>query len=159
MEKKKTEESMNDYIQQKEVCVEMSISKQTSYYSRLVKGSSGSQKSLFKVANELLDKTSKKVLPSHEDAKELANELSQFYIDKVNKIRESIPVVEDIPEYYARPFMGERMMKFQPTTEEELLEIMNQSGIKTSMEDPIPARVLQSLDNVTGATSINQIDQ
>ena len=100
---------MKNYIQQKEVCIEMSISKQTSYYSKLVKGSSGSQKSLFKVANELLDKSCKKVLPSHDDPKVLANEFNHFYIDKVNKIRQSIPTVEDIPEYYARPFNGERM--------------------------------------------------
>ena len=61
--KKRTEESRNEYIQQKKVCVEMALSKQTLYYTKMVDGANDCQKSLFKIANELLDKRSEKLLP------------------------------------------------------------------------------------------------
>ena len=37
---------------------------------------------------------------------------------------------------------------FQPTTEDKLKEIIEEFGIKTSSEDPIAAKVLQSVINV-----------
>ena len=66
----------------------------------------------------------------------------------MNKIRQSIPKVENEPTFYKRPFEGERLIEFEPTTKEELREIIKESGIKTSMEDPIPSRILQSVTDV-----------
>ena len=69
----RTEENRNNYINQKKVCTEMAISKQTNHYSQLIQKSSGSQSNLFKLANNLLDKNSEKILPAHDDPKQLAN--------------------------------------------------------------------------------------
>jgi hypothetical protein len=143
--KNRNEENRNKYTEQKRICTEMAITKQKQHYTKLVSDNSGCQKSLFKVANELLDKNSKKVLPSHNDSKKLANDFNKFYVDKVNKIRKSIPSVTEIPAYYSRPFKGEMLMELRPTTVEELTEIIKKSGIKTSMEDPIPAKLLLSV--------------
>ena len=82
----KTDENKEKYIEQKKVCIAMAISKRTSYYSELVGGSEHCQKSLFKIANEVLDKNTERVLPSHSDSKILADEFNEYYIDKVNKI-------------------------------------------------------------------------
>ena len=142
--KNRNEESMKNYVDQKEKCTEMALIKQREHYSKLLDGKSGCQKSLFKVANELLDKNSKKVLPAHDDSKKLANDFNKFYVDKVNKIRKSIPPVSDTPAYYSRPFKGEMMMELCPTSVEELREIIKKSGVKTSMEDPIPAKLFKA---------------
>ena len=141
----RTEEARLDYIAQKKLCCELALAKQTSYYSKLVEDSSNCQKSLFKVANELLDKDKERVLPSHTDPKELANEFNEYYVDKVKKIRQSIPEPATHDNmHYSRPFNGEKLSSFKPTTDNELGSIIKESGIKTSMEDPIPAKLLQS---------------
>ena len=101
------------------------------------------QVTLFKVANELLDKTKEKVLPSYSDAKQMANEFNEYYVEKVSKIRKSIPNVTEESSYYSRPFAGERMTTFRLVTEAEIMKIIKQFGIKTSMEDPIPSKLLQ----------------
>ena len=92
--KNRTEENRNNYINQKQVCAEMALTKQTKHYSKLVDGATNSQKSLFKVANELRDRNKKKVLPNHDDPKKLANDFNNYFVDKIKLIRKSIPKVE-----------------------------------------------------------------
>ena len=58
----------------------------TSYYSNLVDDSPNSQKALFKVANELLDKNSEKVLPAYDDPKQLADDFNNFFVQKVDSL-------------------------------------------------------------------------
>ena len=142
--KNRTEENMKNYIEQKQICTQLALSKQTQHYSKLIEGASNSQQSLFKVANELLDKNSKKILPTHNDPKALANEFNDFFVEKVKLIRESIPEVKDIPSYYSRPFEGEKVTEFQPTTEEEVRELINEHGVKTCAEDPIPSKLFKA---------------
>ena len=148
--KERTEESRMNYIEQKEICTELSQQKRKVYYSKMIESKGNCQKTLFKVANELLDKNDEKVLPAYTDSKKLANEFNTYYVEKVNKIRESIPKV-DAESYYSRPFSGtERLCHFRPTTDAEVKKVIKESGIKTSVEDPIPAKLLQSsLDIVT----------
>ena len=144
----KTSENQKKYSEQKEKCTQMALSKQTEHYAKILHKAGNCQKTLFKIANELLDKNSDRVFPTHTDSKKLANELNHFYDNKVKKICKSIPVVKDQPTHYARPFQGERLNVFEPTTEDELSEIIKQFGIKTSVEDPIPAKLIQASTDV-----------
>ena len=146
--KNRTEENRNNWIHQKELCAQLSLSKQTHHYTQLVEGASNSMKSLFKVANELLDKNSKKVLPTHDDPKVLADRFNHFFVDKVKKIRQSIPEVTAYPAYYSRPFIGEKLTIFRPTTKEELQKLISKNGVKTCMEDPIPSRLFSSASDI-----------
>ena len=141
--KDKTEENMKNYIQQKKLCTDMVIKKQTQHYTKVVADVGKCQKSLFKIANELLDKNNERVLPQHNDSKILANKFNKFYIEKVQKICQKIPHVEADPRF-SRPFQGQRLEVFEPTTEEELKELIKQFGVKTSVEDPIPAELIKS---------------
>ena len=140
--KNKTTENMNNYIQQKKLCTEMVINKQSKHYTKLVTDAGNCQKTLFKVANELLDKNSERVLPQHTDSRKLANEFNEFYIEKIQKIRRKIPHV-DADVRFSRPFQGERLEVFKPTTDEELKELISEFGVKTSVEDPIPAKLIK----------------
>ena len=141
--KNRTEENRNNYINQKQVCAEMALTKQTKHYSKLVDGAANSQKSLFKVANELLDRNKKKVLPNHDDPKKLANDFNNYFVDKIKLIRKSIPKVENVPTYYTRPFHGKQLTEFQPTNEDELRKLITKHGIKTCAEDPIPSKLFK----------------
>ena len=83
------------------------------------------------MANHFLDKNSERVLPSHSDSKQLANEFNQFYVDKVQKIRNSISPVESDSEFYSRPFQGQWLTEFEPTNVEEVKELIKEFGVKT----------------------------
>lgn len=138
---------MQNYFNQKELCMKMALSKQQSYYSKVLSEAGKCQKTLFKLANELLDKNSERVFPTHTDAEKLANDFNKFYVDKVQKIRKSIPKVVENSDHYSRPFRGEMLTVFEPTTVEELREIVKEFGIKSSVEDPLPAKLIpQVLD-------------
>ena len=142
--KNRTEENMINYINQKQVCTQMALTKQTHHYSKIIEDSSNTQKSLFKVANELLDKNQKKVLPAHDDPRKLANEFNNYFVDKVKKIRNSIPEIVNSPAFYHRPFKGKKLINFRPTTEDELKEIISKHRVKTCFEDPIPLQMFKA---------------
>ena len=125
-----------------QICAEWTLTKQANHFTKIVNDAGKCQKTLFKIANEMLDKTKERVLPSYDDPKKLADEFNHFYINKVTKIRDSIPETTD-KSYYARPFTGEMMTKFKIVTEEEVEKLIKSNGIKTCMEDPIPAKLLQ----------------
>ena len=137
----KTEDNHRRYVDQRNLCAQMSINKQRLYYSKMIEESSGKQKSLFKVVNELWDKKNM-VLPSH-------HEFNDFYIHKIEKLRESIISTEESVlmnnEY---EYNGYLLDSFEPTTDDEIKELIKEFGIKTSCEDPIPAKVLQSIIDI-----------
>ena len=53
--KSKSNEDHNRYIEQCNLCVKLSLTKQESYYSAIIKPSSNNRKSLLNVFNEVLD--------------------------------------------------------------------------------------------------------
>ena len=146
--KHRTADNMNKYIEQKEVCIKMAMEKQKEYYTKRIADAGKCQKTLFKIANELLDKTSERVLPTHSDSKQLADDFNDFYIKKVEKIRNAIPKSTTDLTFCTRPFHGQRLDMFEPTTDNEICEIIKQYGVKTSVEDPIPAVLLKSAKEV-----------
>ena len=143
----KTEESRMKYMNQKQICIDMAANKQSEHYSKILEEAGNCQKTLFNIANNLLDKSKQKVLPFYSDPKILANEFNNFYINKVSKIRNSIPESEDGTNYLSRPFVGERLNEFRMVCEDDIRKVVQKSGVKTSLEDPIPAKLMQpSLD-------------
>ena len=56
----KTEESRNEYIEQRKVCAELSIVKQWAFYSNKVEESASNQHSLFKIVDDMLDRKSER---------------------------------------------------------------------------------------------------
>ena len=57
------------------------------YYQELVKENSGVGKKLWRVLRKVLDRSQVSTLPSCTDEKSLANRFGSFFIDKINKIR------------------------------------------------------------------------
>ena len=138
-----TEMNRLNYMKQKSLCCTMSLEKQKSYYSSIVKKCS-SQKELFRVANDLLDKSKERVLPSYTEPVGLANRFNDFFIEKVNKIRNSIPTPKDSVNQYSRPFNSEKLCIFRPASCDEVHSVIKEFGMKTSEEDPIPSALLSS---------------
>ena len=89
--KDRSDLNRDNYIQQKKRCADLALEKQKYHYTKLIQNAGNCQKSLFKIANEMLDKTKSKVLPQYSDPKHLANEFNEYFVEKVQKIRNSIP--------------------------------------------------------------------
>ena len=147
------------YIKQKELCMELCAQKQKDHYSKIIQNAAGCQRTLFKIANTLMDKNECKVLPPHSDPEILANDFNNFYVDKVKKIRDSIPTEMSNEIANIRCFEGEKLETFTPTNEEEVLELIKEFGLKTSMEDPIPAKVAKSTLDVILPVLVDIINQ
>ena len=106
-----------------------------------MQNAAGCQKTLFKIANTLMDKNECKVLPPHSDPEILANDFNNFYVDKLRKIRDSIPMKISYAMTNPRYFAGKKLEIFTPTNTKEALDLIGEFGLKTSMEDPIPAKL------------------
>ena len=147
-----------EYIEQRKLCAKMAVVKQREYYTKLVSDAGKDQKTLFKIANELLDKRKVKILPEHDDPKQLANEFNRYYIEKIEKIRKDIPITS---ERIIEPtvYTGTKLSCFEPTDIEEVTELISEYGIKTSMEDPIPANILQLIIKDAAPTLVKLINQ
>ena len=142
--KSKSEEDHQQYVLQRNLCSNLSIKKQEGHYSKLIDSADNKQKSLFKVVDKLLDKKDERILPVHTDPVDLANKFNKYYVEKIDKLRESIP---DSTGYHQKrtKFSGEKLSEFAPTTVEEVKEIIKERGIKTSSEDPLPVEILREI--------------
>ena len=110
--------SRTNYMEQKRVCCALSVDKQKLYYSKLIDKAS-SQKDFFKVANDLLDKRKGKILPPFSDPKLLADEFNSFFIEKVKRIRLSIPVETEDKSIYCRQFIGTKLTSFRQVAQKK----------------------------------------
>ena len=134
----KTEENHQKYVDQRNTCAIMSKEKQETYYSKLIDSASNKQKQLFQVVEKMLDKKDERVLPTHTDPVQLANEFNHFYVDKIEKLRKSIPQTKEPMIIEPKRFDGEKLNQFAPTTVDEVKRIIKEAGMKTSSEDPLP---------------------
>ena len=69
----------------------MSVAKQETFYAKVINDSGNDQKVLFNIVNNLLDKQKVRALPEHTDPRKLADEFNEYYIEKIKKLRKTIP--------------------------------------------------------------------
>ena len=124
----------------------MSSRKRSQYYSSLIKDCKDNQGSLFKIVSQILDKNKHSgTVPQYEtNLKTLANDFNQFYVDKVAKIRNEIPLVDSSALFPVDPFVGTVLDVFASTTVEELRDIIKQGEIKTAFSDVLPRDLMKS---------------
>ena len=94
--KDKTLENRANFEQVRSDANTQANEKRCSYYQDSIKSSSGSQKELFNVFNHLLDNNKKSQLPFSEDHHTLANRFNNYFVQKIENIRNNldIPVVD-----------------------------------------------------------------
>jgi hypothetical protein len=137
------------YVEQRDLCVKMSQEKRTKYYRELIHNSKGDQRALFNIVNNILDKNkSRGVLPHYDSPIKLANDFNSFYLNKVQKLRDDIPSSGGNANLTDHSFNGTRLESFRPTTVAELRMILKKSGIKTSFNDILPAKILKQVIEV-----------
>ena len=132
------------YVRQRELCANMSRQKRIEYFHNLIESKRGDQRALFKTVNTIFGNgKSSKILPNHDNSKELADRFNSFYLNKVAQLRTKIPSIQT--NGGNSTFSGTIMDCLRPTTVQELRKILKESGIKTSFNDILPASILKQV--------------
>ena len=115
--------------------------------------SATSTKELFKVCNNLLNRTNENVSPSHNCGTELANRFVNYFGDKIKSIRQDLENSSNTPDYttnVASDFDGVPLEKFRIVHQGEVRKIITSSPSKSCALDPIPTSILKlCLDELT----------
>ena len=90
-----------------------------------------------------LDQSSALTLPPLDSMQEIVNQFNDFFTKKIEKIRANFPPSDKSCNSSSDYIDITRLTELEPTTEEEIREILKQSDIITSTNDPLPASVLK----------------
>ena len=112
------------------------------YYQKYIKENSDNAKKLFKMTDDLLNKKKVPQLPSHESEEALANDMANYFVDKVKKITDKFPQYDTVRSDQIDSTIP-RLTKFELVTETELKKIISSGNSKSSDLDPIPTILLK----------------
>ena len=128
------------YLNQKNVCANMAKQKISTSLSRLINDRENVS-NLFKLLYTILDKDNSIVFPESDNNTSLANDFNNFYLTKIENIRDTIPYCTETLVFNSTdlPIFNE----FSCITVDDLRDIFKEMGkIKTSPCDPLPAKFL-----------------
>ena len=115
--------------------------------------SATSTKELFKVCNNLLNRTNENILPTHKCGTELANRFVNYFGDKIKSIRQDLENSSNTPNgtiNVISDFDGVPLKEFRIVHQEEVRKIISSSPSKSCSLDPIPTSILKlCLDELT----------
>jgi hypothetical protein len=120
------------------------------YFTNKISEIGHDQKQLYKVTNNLLGKTKETLLPSILDHYEFGNRFGDFFIGKIETIRDNLCAsnrdsMSDIDALCADiEFDGEPMIVFRPVSPDEIRKIVMKAPLKSFELDPIPTHILKS---------------
>ena len=102
------------------------------------------QKALYKVLNGLLHRESKLMLPVCECPLQLSEKFSHFFVSKIQKIRDQLPVPSrSCSEPDINHVTPGSLLSFTPIENLDVLKIIRRSATKSCSLDPIPTQLLK----------------
>ena len=114
------------------------------HYTDKIQSCGRDQKSIYKVTNQLLGKKNEVILPSHSSSNELAQDFSEFFVNKIEGIRSNISSqTKSNSDTLVMENSKERFLEFTPASEKEVAEIISKSANKSCELDPIPTWLLK----------------
>ena len=111
------------------------------YYNERVRGCAGNTQELFRILNSLLGRSSASKLPSS-DPETAAQGLSEFFIEKIIRIRCSISQRPLAPTL-AAPHLSSVLSTLAPITSATLTKLIASAPSKHCELDPIPTHLLK----------------
>jgi hypothetical protein len=100
-------------------------------------------KGLFKTLNALLHRKNDTPLPPHKNESELANKFNDFFLNKVENIRDELDKGNNQLQDEEDSFSGSCLTKYKILTPEEVKKLVFDSSNKSCELDPIPTYVLR----------------
>ena len=152
--------SVDDHLKYKNLCQEatrMAQSKKKAHFSKMIDRANGNPHTLYTLVNKELDRKQSKKLPDFtDDMSELAHVFNEFFVDKINTIRENM--VDDVPPALEISESLQYWNKFEPTTLDEIKDIISESGIKCSPDDLLPQKLFKSNIEVMLPTIVDLVN-
>nr|XP_054755564.1 uncharacterized protein LOC129261530 [Lytechinus pictus] len=119
------------------------------YHREIIAGSNS--KELFKVVHDLTVEQSDQLLPSHSSKDELCQRFSDYFNDKISKLRASTTNVNlsPVPSSTEATLVGSacQLEEFHPVSEKDVRKIIKSKVVKTCVLDPVPACVFSGCLN------------
>ncbi len=116
------------------------------YYSHVIQDCGSDQKALFKVINDLFQKEKNSHFPKSQSMDILAEEFSQFFIGKIQNIRNRLDSI-DVHCDYTETICESQFDCFKQLSEDDVRKLIQKSPSTTCDLDPLPTDLLkQSLD-------------
>ncbi|KAK6192629.1 hypothetical protein SNE40_004070 [Patella caerulea] len=115
------------------------------YYNNEILSKSKDPKALYTTLSTLLGKSSDVVLPQIKDIDDvgLANEFSEFFSNKIFKIRNDISTITTSKGTgQDKYFSGRKLDHFKPFSEAEMLILLKESKPTWCLLDPFPTKIL-----------------
>ena len=134
-----------EFVNLRKQTTALAFNKKRTYYADKIDECKGNSKSLFSTLNKLLDEGQTVILPNHESSVELAEKFKNYFKDKITNIRKSFSTPDADPykpTYFPHDYTP--LTTFEPTTEDEIMSIIQSYGINCSPDDPIPLLLLKN---------------
>ena len=134
-------------------CSKLAHKKKKAHFSDVVDHAQGNPRTLYQIVNKELDRKQTKKLPDFTDnITELASTFNSFFSDKIEKIRKNMtPTENTTPTHPVFPQSTQNksfLSDFEPTTLEEIKEIISDTGIKCSPADLLPQQLFKDNINI-----------
>ena len=144
---RKLNATQEDKISHREACSEctaLALIKKRQYFSDVIERSQNNPKTLYKLVNKALDRKQEKPLPDYTiDMKDLATDFNSFFVKKIDDIRSTMTKTS-MPKFDSDQLPQMSLLhEFQPTTADEIKEIVSDSGFKCSPSDLLPLKLLK----------------
>ena len=130
------------------------------YYNDKVNQCVGDQKSLFKIANELLHKQRPVQLPSYKEPEEIANRFATYFEDKIKVIGATFGPVDsrNLTQPHKKDDRKTHMLDFETVNEKYLKKTILAGNSKSCSLDPIPTKLLKKHLEIILPTLLNIVN-
>ena len=119
------------------------------FYSAVIDENRSNQAALFTTVDKMLNSKVLNKLPSYDSALDLANRFADFFVSKVQAIRNSFPSPSTVDEDQSTVCSSDHELHvFTPTTVKELSTLIGSTTAKSCMLDPVPGSILKDCSNV-----------
>jgi hypothetical protein len=129
------------YVELRESCNLLSATKKKQFYRDQFQKHNHSPKSLYQFVDHFMDKDKTLILPPNESLQQTVEDFNNYFQDKVDKIRSGFNGNQESDTEHNIP--GCTLTTFEPTTVEEVKEILKDIEIKSSTNDPLPANIVK----------------
>ena len=130
-----------DYKKQCKIVSEMVLDSKKVYYKDKIDSAHGNSKELFKIINNVFHKCTDPILPVHNSLDELVNTFADFYVSKIDRIRENIQSSGNTHSRFSSLDycnVDNLITEFEPASEEEIYTLVMNSPNKSCCLDPLP---------------------
>ena len=124
--------------------------KKLEYYKNKVENCEGDQKKLFKVLESLTSRKNDTPYPEHSSVDELANKFGQFFMEKIDKVRNDITEIlqnENLGDHHnyenCETFSHNEFREFAELNSDQVMKLISKCSPKYCQLDPAPTAIIK----------------